>query len=212
MKFIFGYDAKPNLVDIAESLENDDWKPLRRRYSEEPKTARRSKRPNYKQHVIEENEYLEKRLIGEWITEFDYQPSACDRTYRMVAVRKRIETARAGERLFEEYAYFFYITNESRARCSSRQVVFGANDRCDQENTISQLHASGALAAPLDNLTSNGAYMAIASLAWSLKCWSGLMIRPEGTAKQKQQQHETKTRLLTTCMTSACFEQLSGTL
>jgi hypothetical protein len=168
----FGYGAKPNLVDIAESQENDAWKPLRRRHSEEPKPARRSKRPNDKQHVIEENEYLDKRLIGEWIAEFDYQPSACNRTY------------------------FFYITNESKARCSSRQVVFGANDRCDQENTISQLHASGALAAPLDNLTSNGAYMAIASLAWSLKCWSGLMIRPEGTAKQKEQQHETKNRLL----------------
>lgn len=129
-------------------------------------------------------------------TEFDYQPGACDRTYRMVAVRKLIETARAGERLFEEYVYFFYITNESKARCSSRQVVFNSNERCDQENTISQLHASGALAAPLDNLTSNGAYMAIASLAWSLKCWSGLMIRPEGTAKQKEKQYETRNRLL----------------
>lgn len=74
VKFIFGYDAKPNLVDIAESLGNDAWKPLRCRQPEEPETARRSTRPDYKQHVIEENEYLDKRLIGEWITEFDYQP------------------------------------------------------------------------------------------------------------------------------------------
>lgn len=196
VKFVFGYDAKPNLVDIAESLENDAWKPLRRRHSEEPQTARRAKRPNYKQGVIEDNEYLDKRLIGEWIAEFEYQPGNCNRSYRMVAVRKLIETSRAGERLFEEYAYFFYITNESKARCSSRQVVFHANDRCDQENTISQLHESGALSAPLDNLVSNGAYMAIASLAWSLKCWSGLIIRPEGTPKQKEQQRETKTRLI----------------
>lgn len=196
IRFLFGYDAKPNLVDIAESLGNEAWKPLRRRHPAEPKTARRSKRPNYKQHVIEEKEYLDKRLIGEWITEFDYQPGNCNRAYRMIAVRKRIETACAGERLFEEYAYFFYITNESSNGCSSRQVVFGANDRCDQENTISQLHASGALAAPLDNMTSNGAYMAIASLAWSLKCWSGLMIRPEGTAAQKQHQRDTKHLLL----------------
>lgn len=33
VKFIFGYDPKPNLLDIAESPENDDWKPLRRRHS-----------------------------------------------------------------------------------------------------------------------------------------------------------------------------------
>jgi hypothetical protein len=38
--------------------------------------------------------------------------------------------------------------------------------------------------------------MAIASLAWSLKCWSGLMIRPEGTTAQKQHQRDTKHRLL----------------
>jgi hypothetical protein len=195
IKFVFGYDAKPNLVNIAETLENAVWKPLRRRHPEDPST-RRAKRPNYKQAIIEENEYLDKRLIGEWITEFEYQPGNCNRPYRMIAVRKLIETARAGERLFEEYAYFFYITNESKARCSTRQVVFHSNDRCDQENTISQLHASGVLSAPLNNLESNGAYMAIASLAWSLKCWSGLMIRPEGTPKQKQQLKEMKTRLI----------------
>ncbi len=196
VNFVFGYDAKPNLIDIAESLGNEEWKPLRRRQPEEPKSARRSKRPNYKQEFIEDNEYLDKRLIGEWIAEFNYQPGHCNRSYRLVAVRKLIETARAGERLFEEYAYFFYITNEPKARCSARQVVSHANDRCDQENTISQLHACGALSAPLDNLVSNWAYMAIASLAWTLKCWSGLMIRPEGTAKQREEQHEIKTRII----------------
>lgn len=196
VKFVFGYDAKPNLVDIAESLENEAWKPLRRRHPDAPTSARRAKRPNYKQHIIEDNEYLDKRLIGEWIAEFEYQPGNCDRSYRLVAVRKLIETCQAGNRLFEEYAYFFYITNESSSRCSARQVVFHANDRCDQENTLSQLHASGALSAPLDNLESNGAYMAIASLAWTLKCWSGLMIRPDGTAKQKEEQGAIKTRII----------------
>jgi hypothetical protein len=196
VKFVFGYDAKPKLVAIAEMLETDAWKPLKRKLGDPPKTAQRAKRPNYKQGVIEEKEYLDKRLVGEWIAEFDYQPGNCNRSYRMVAVRKQIETSQGGERLFEEYAYFFYITNEMKATCSSRQVVFQANDRCDQENTISQLHACGALAAPLDNLVSNGAYMAIASLAWTLKCWSGLMIRPAGTAKQQEQQRELKTRVI----------------
>ena len=70
------------------------------------------------------------------------------------------------------------------AQIQARQVVFHANDRCGQENDIRQLHACGALAAPLDDIVSNWAYMAIASLAWTPKCWSGLMIRPEGTEKQ----------------------------
>ncbi|MDQ3224175.1 MAG: hypothetical protein M3Q75_12005, partial [Gemmatimonadota bacterium] len=34
-------------------------------------------------------------------------------------------------RLFEEYRYFFYITNDRDL--SAEEVVFSANDRCDQE-------------------------------------------------------------------------------
>ncbi len=30
--FVFGYDAKKNLVDIADALEKDQWKPLKRRH------------------------------------------------------------------------------------------------------------------------------------------------------------------------------------
>ena len=37
-----------------------------------------------------------------------------------------------------------------------------------------------ALTAPLDNLTSNWAYMVIASLAWSLKAWSALLLPVHG--------------------------------
>ena len=40
-------------------------------------------------------------------------------------------------RLFEEYRYFFYITNDREL--TAEQVVFSANDRCDQENLIAQL-------------------------------------------------------------------------
>jgi hypothetical protein len=40
-------------------------------------------------------------------------------------------------RLFEEYRYFFYITNDRVTPAD--QIVFSANDRCDQENLIAQL-------------------------------------------------------------------------
>ena len=38
--------------------------------------------------------------------------------------------------------------------------------------------------------------MVIASLAWSLKIWSGLRIRPRGSIAAKQQQAETKRRVV----------------
>ena len=59
-------------------------------------------------------------------------------------------------RLFEEYRYFFYITND-RKMTTAKEVVFSANDRCDQENLIAQLkngvHApTGACGRPGEQL------------------------------------------------------------
>jgi len=85
----------------------------------------------------------------------------------------------------DQVRYFFYITNKAKTDCSARQVIQGANQRCNQENTISQLKASHCLAAPLNNLDSNWAYMVIASLAWTLKQWTGLMVRVEGNPNQR---------------------------
>jgi hypothetical protein len=196
VEFIFGVDQMPNLVAMADSLEKTAWRPLRRRRGPPPKTAKRRRRPNHKQAIVVEKEYENKRLKQEWITQFDYQPGKCSRTYRVVAVRKEIEVSKGQQKLFDDTPYLFYITNASRCEKSDRQVVFAANDRCDQENTISQMKACGALTAPLDNLVSNWAYMAIASLAWSLKIWSGLMIQPRGSGKVKKAEAETKRRVI----------------
>jgi hypothetical protein len=196
VEFEFGIDAMPALEKLAESLEKEAWRPLRRRQGPPAKTDRRSRRPNHKQAFVDEKGYENKRLKGEWIAEFDYQPTKCNRSYRVVAVRKEIEVTSGQQKLFDAAPYFFYISNCKRATCSDRQIVFHANDRCDQENTISQLHACGALAAPLDNLTSNWAYMVIASLAWTLKCWCGLCIKPQGHKTEKDKQSETKRRLI----------------
>jgi hypothetical protein len=196
VEFVFGIDKMPKLVEIAESLEKSAWKPLRRRRKRIVKTSRRRRRPNYKQAVVEKNGYENKQLKQEYIAEFDYQPGKCSRKYRVVAVRKEVEVSRGQQKLFDDQPYFFYISNASPILKSARQIVHAANDRCDQENTISQLKACGALAAPLHDLESNWAYMVIASLAWSLKIWSGLMIRPDGSNKAKQQQTETKRRIV----------------
>ena len=45
-------------------------------------------------------------------------------------------------------------------------IVFGCNDRCDQENLIAQLSGGvRSLCAPVDNLQSNWAYMLMTSVA-----------------------------------------------
>ena len=97
------------------------------------------------------------------VAEFDYQPVACKKSYRMIVLRKRVAIDKGQMRLFEEYRYFFYITNDRKM--SAEEVVFSANDRCNQENLIAQLKSGvHALTTPVDNLVSNWAYMVMASL------------------------------------------------
>ena len=198
VEFVFGIDAMPNLVEIAESLDTTEWKPMsRRRTLNKPTANPRAKRPRAREAIVVKNGYLNKKLASERIAEFDYQPGKCDRTYRVVVLHKEVYLKRGQMRLFDEEkpVYFFYITNAGRSSKPTRQVVVDANARCNQENNIAQLKQC-ALTAPLNDLTSNWAYMVIASLAWNLKVWSGLMIKPSGTAKQKEEQAAIKRKLI----------------
>ena len=70
--------------------------------------------------------------------------------------------------LFDDIRYFFYITNDRTTPAD--EIVFLANDRCNQENLIEQLkNGVQALRMPVDNLVSNWAYMVMAVVAWTLK-------------------------------------------
>jgi hypothetical protein len=71
------------------------------------------------------------------VAEFDYQPVACKRPYRVVVLRKNITVERGQLALFDEVRYFFHITNDRQL--SAEQVVRQAGQRCNQENLIEQL-------------------------------------------------------------------------
>jgi hypothetical protein len=174
VRFVFGYDALPNLVGLADELPKAAWKRLNRPPRYEVKTEERARPDNVKEQIIREREYKKIRLTSEDVAEFDYQPTHCKKTYRMVVVRKNLTVERGEQRLFDEIRYFFYITNDREM--TKEEVVFFANDRCNQENVIGQLKSGvNALRMPSDGLVSNWAYMVIAALAWNLKAWYGLV-------------------------------------
>jgi hypothetical protein len=177
-RFIFGLDAKPNLVEIAENLPKTAWDRLERPARYEVRTGPRSRPENVKEQVVRQREFENIRLDSEDVAEFDYRPTACRNTYRVVVVRKNLSVERGEQRLFDEVRYFFYLTNDREM--SASEVVLRANDRCNQENLIAQLKAIRALHAPVDNLLSNWAYMVMASLAWTLKAWFALSLPETG--------------------------------
>jgi hypothetical protein len=111
--------------------------------------------------------------VREDVAEFEYQPLACRKSYRMVVVRKTIEVTEGQLLLVPETRYFFYITNWRDL--SLEEVVAEANQRCNQENLIAQLSGQvHALKATSNTLLSNWAWMLAASLAWTLKSWFAL--------------------------------------
>jgi len=185
VRFVFGIAAMANLYEMAENLPNSAWKRLRRRAKYQVETTPRARPENVKERVVEEREFKNIRLTGEYVAEFRYSPTKCKKTYRVVAVWKDLEVTQGQQKLFDDTMCFFYITNDWEA--PAEQIVFDANDRCDQENLIQQ-QKSGvrSLTAPVDNLTSNWAYMVMASLAWSLKAWTALLLPEQGRWKKKR--------------------------
>lgn len=175
IRFIFGYDAAPNLVDSAENLPATAWRRLQRPARYAVRTQPRQRPANVKDRIVKERGFETLRLRSEDVAEFDYRPSACRQAYRMVVVRKNITKEKGTQALFDEIRYFFYITNERAG--TADDIVFSADDRCDQENLIAQLKGGcRALRAPVDTPESNGAYMVMTALAWNLKAWWALTL------------------------------------
>lgn len=175
VRFVFGFDARANLVEKAEEMEASTYRELVRRAEESFERTARSRPANVKQQIVREREFLVLVPKAEDVTEFVYRPGACRRDYRVVALRKTISNERGQQVLFDELRYFFYITNDFSL--TADQVVHEARERCNQENIIKRLKGDvRAFHAPLNTLEANWAYMVMASLAWTLKAWTALSL------------------------------------
>ena len=178
-RFIFGIAAMANLVAIAEGLSPGRYSELERPARYTIKTAPRQARERHKEQVVRRRQFATLKLLGEEVAEFEYAPVACEKAYRVIVLRKRLVVEKGQLWLFEPDRFFFYITNDRATPAS--EIVLLANDRCDQENPIGQLKGGvKAMAMPVDSLVSNRAYLVMASLAWSLKAWSALLVPEHG--------------------------------
>jgi hypothetical protein len=193
VQFLFGIDAMPNLVTIAEGVPAADWAELERppRYTAKGPPRRRPER--VKDRIVRDRGFKTLTRVREDVAEVAYRPTACRRSYRLIVVRQTIGVEKGQARLFDEIHYRFYLTNDRGP--TPRESVLKANDRCDQENLIAQLQGGvHALRAAVNDLVSNWAYMVMTALAWNLKAWFALSVpeHPRHKAAHGQQ----KRRLL----------------
>jgi Transposase DDE domain group 1 len=182
VRFVFGLDAMPNLREIVEDLPRRAWQPLPRPAKYRVATTPRQRPAKVKEELVRQKEFENIRLVSEQVAEFEYRPGKCRQNYRVVVVRKNLSVEKGERVLFDDIRYFFYITNDRDL--TAAEVVYFANDRCNQENLIEQLkNGIRALRMPTHDLVSNWAYMVIASLAWSLKAWLAL-VQPKAENRQ----------------------------
>lgn len=190
-RFIFGFDARKNMVAAAQSFPDDVYRDLVRRAERAIETKERARPENVQDRIVRERGFKTLRGKAEELVEFAYQPGKCLKEYRVVALRKTIEVTSGYETLFDEYRYFFYITNDKTLTMDA--VVHEARGRCNQENLLSQLKSGvHALHAPVNTLNANWAFMVMASLAWSLKAWMALSapVSPRWRERHEQQREE----------------------
>lgn len=193
-QFIFGIDATAGRHIQADDLPAEVWELLERAPRYRVKTRPRTRPHDHKADIVREREFENIRLVSEEIAEFEYRPVKCRRPYRIVVLCKNLVHEKGQQRLFDDYRYFFYITNDRES--SAEEIVFSANDRCEQENLIEQLkNGVHALRAPVDNLVSNWAYMVMTALAWNLKAWWALCL-PENAGRWREKHREEKQRVL----------------
>lgn len=182
VEFVFGIDAHPSFVRRAKALEVKAWKPFER--PSRQRASRRRRAPNVRREVVVQKGYRNLTLEQEHVAEMDYRPRKSQKTYRMIVLRKRIRVTEGQLRLDDDILYFFYVTNVSKSRLSTADVVHENNARCQQENVIEQLkNGVQATRLPVREFYANWTYLVIAALAWNIKAWAGLLLPEEMGAR-----------------------------
>ena len=95
VRFIFGFDARANLMGQADALRPRAWTRLVRRPPVHDQDGAAGAPGERERGHHRRARVRESAADGEEVAEFEYQPVACEKAYRMVVVRKKIWSSRA---------------------------------------------------------------------------------------------------------------------
>ena len=107
VKFIFGYNAWENLIEKADLLPPDAWSFLERPPAYKVKTKPREKPQNVKKELIKKRGYRHIETVREEVASFSYRPVKCEKTYRIIALKKYLQITKGGKIVDHQIRYFF---------------------------------------------------------------------------------------------------------
>ena len=129
VRFVFGYDAKANLVAKAGEVPDKHYHELVRKAERVIATRARTRPDNVKDAIVRARKFKKLRTTGRTSPSSTTGPPSARRTTASSCCAR---TSVTGEDvLLDEYRYFFYVTNDgsSRRRRSSRRQTTGATRR-----------------------------------------------------------------------------------
>ena len=127
----------PKLKELADQIPDEEYSFLERPPRYEIKTVPRRKPERVKPQIVRERGFKTIHLLEEMIAEFDYRPVACKPNYRVIVLRKRLGIDKGQTAAVRGVSLL--LLHHQRPRPPAEEIVFSANDRCDQENLIAQL-------------------------------------------------------------------------
>ncbi len=114
VRFVFGYDARANMIAQAGRVPDTVYKELERQAD----IHLRTRPENVKDRIVREREYKVIRTTSEEVFDFEYKPVSCRKPYRIVALRKNLSIEKGEAALFDDVRYFFFITNDWDLSCT----------------------------------------------------------------------------------------------
>lgn len=174
--FYISADQTQKLMRAVTALPEDAWKCFRSKKLKgrnRTEAAKRKKRKNHKQAVVNRRSPRRKRRGKTDIASFLYQPTGWDKEYRFVVKRTELMED-AGQQYFDErlckYIYHIIVTNDCAS--SDTQAMHIAQGRSNQENLIKDFkYGLGLSHVPTGFFLANRIYFKIAALAWNIKTW-----------------------------------------
>ena len=152
VRFVFGFDvhgvcsmSRPTICrDIG--LETAETAAEIRGADQAP----RDSRERVKQQIVEQRGFKDIRLVDEWVAEMRVSARRpAKHTYRMIIVRKNLAVSEPRQQTRCSTTTATSSTSPTTGSSTPEEIVFSANDRCQQENLLAQLKrgVSGAARA-----------------------------------------------------------------
>ena len=98
-------DAQKNLIRIACDILEIEWQ-LLDKAPRVIKTKERKKTENIKAQVVKNRNFKNLQTECEFFAEFEYKPGKCQKSYRMIAIRKIINVSKGDDQLFDDCRFF----------------------------------------------------------------------------------------------------------